>query len=149
MTQTPPPKKTDSLGRNRLEKSRYSQSGGLSKKKFIVYRCKKCFRSWNVASKSHRYDAKCRQCGTRNTILMTLPKTYYKGRSRVTQFEYYPDAETASFMARKRNQLWMQKRIKHQYRDSSFVKASMFNKLSGSIDSNGHHHPLTKEMSDS
>ena len=78
---------------------------------------------------------------------MTLPKTYYKGRKRVTQFEYYPDAETAEFVARKRNSQWMERKVKLQYRNSSFVKASQYNKLTGSIDTNGFHHPQTKEMS--
>lgn len=147
MTQTPDPKKTDSLGRNRLSSERYSQHGGTVRPKHIVWRCKVCSRHWNVTSKSYRYDSKCRQCGTRNSILLTLPKTYVKSRERVTQFQYFPDAETAEFVARKKNLVWMENRIKNQYRDSSFVKASMFNKLQGSIDSRGHHHPQTKEMS--
>lgn len=77
---------------------------------------------------------------------MTLPKTYYKSRPRVTHFEYFPDAETAEFVARKRNLVWMENRIKLQYRESGFVKASNFNIIQGSIDEKGHHHPKTKEM---
>jgi len=77
---------------------------------------------------------------------MTLPKSYFKSRPRVTYFEYYPDAETAQFVARKRNQVWMENRIKIQYRESGFVKASNFNIIQGSIDEKGHHHPKDKEM---
>lgn len=142
----PNPKKIDSLGRNRLAPERYSQSGGSNRPKHIVWSCKTCSRHWNVTSKSYRYDAKCRTCGTRNTILLTLPGSYYPGRARVTQFQYYPDAQTAAFIARKKNLVWMENRIKKQYRDSSFVRANNFNKIQGSIDSNGHHHPKTKEM---
>jgi len=140
----PEPKKIDSLGRDRLPSERYSQGGGTNKPKHIVWRCKGCSRHWNLTSKSYRYDSKCRQCGIRNTILLTLPKTYVKSRKRVTQFEFFPDAETAEFVARKKNIVWMENRIKKQYRDSSFIKASMFNKLQGSIDSRGHHHPKNK-----
>lgn len=146
MTSTPDAKKTDSLGRKRLPKERYSQDGGRSGKKYIVWRCKVCSRAWNVTSKSHRYDSFCRQCGTRNTILMTRPTSYYQARPRVTHFSYYPDAETAAFAARKYNSSWMQRKVKLQYRESGFVKASNFDKLQGSIDSGGHHHPKTKEM---
>lgn len=146
MCPKPDPKKTDSLGRKRLSPEKYSQSGGWRQPRHIVWTCKVCSRAWNVASKSSRYDAKCRQCGTRNTILMTRPSSYYKSRPRVTHFSYYPDAETAAFEARKYNQRWMQRKVKLQYRESGFVKASNFNKLQGSIDSNGHHHPKTKEM---
>jgi len=146
MSQPPTPKKTDSLGRNRLPSERYSQHGGPLRPKHIVWTCKVCSKAWNIKSKSIRYDAKCRFCETRNTIYLTLPKTYYKGRTRVTQFSYFPDAETAAFEAKRRNLQWMQRKVSAQYRESGFVKATLFNQLQGSIDEHGHHHPKTKEM---
>jgi len=146
MTSTPPPKKYDSLGRNRLPSEDYSQHGGTLRPKHIVWTCKTCSKHWNISSKSLRYDSKCRFCETRNTIYLTQQKTFYKGRTRITQFSYFPDASMAAFEAKRRNLLWMQRRVLAQYRESGFVKATMFNKLQGSIDSHGHHHPKTKEM---
>jgi len=78
---------------------------------------------------------------------LTLPKTYVKSRRRVTQFEFFPDAETAAFVARKKNLVWMENKVKPQYRSGEFHRASIHNKLQGSIDNQGHHHPKTKEMS--
>lgn len=140
----PEPQNIDSLGRDRLPSERYSQAGGSNKPKHIVWRCKVCRRHWNVTSKSYRYDSKCRQCGTRNSILLTLPKTYVKSRRRVTEFEFFPDAETAQFVARKKNLVWMENKVKPQYRSGEFHRASMHNKLQGSVDSRGHVHPKNK-----
>ena len=128
MTDKPEPKKYDSLGRKRLNPEDYSQSGGWRRPRHIVWTCKVCSRAWNVSSRSSRYDSKCRQCGTRNSILLTTPKTYYKGRERVTRFQYYSTAEDAEFAARKRNQSWMRKRTKKGYGTDTFVKASELNK---------------------
>ena len=127
MTTRPDPKKTDSLGRNRLPSERYSQSGGNCQAKHIVWTCKKCSRAWNVTSRSYRYDSKCRQCGTRNSILMTRPQSFYPGRKRVTKFQYFPSAEDAAWNAKKRNVNWMKRRTKKGYGKVSFVKASWLN----------------------
>ena len=149
MKGNPDPAKYDSLGRKRKPSQDYSQSGGWkSKPKCFVYQCKACKRRWPVASRSSRYDGKCRTCGVRNTILLTLPKTYYRARKRITQFWYYPTMEEAKFHAIKYNKTWMQKRIKPQYRSGEFHTASMHNKLQGSVDSRGHVHPKTKEISE-
>lgn len=128
MSQPPDPKKYDSLGRKRLNPEEYSQSGGWRRARHIVWTCKVCSRAWNVSSKSGRYDAKCRQCGTRNTILLTRPETFYKGRKRVTKFRYYSTAEDAAFHARIRNEQWMRRRTKRGYGTDTFVKASKINK---------------------
>tara|TARA_R110001583_G_scaffold192142_1_gene358353 strand:+ start:1674 stop:2126 length:453 start_codon:yes stop_codon:yes gene_type:complete len=150
MTTKPTPKKIDSLGRKRREKEAYAQHGGWKKSpKHFVYQCKSCDRRWPVASRSSRYDAKCRTCGVRNTILLTLPKTYYRGRERVTRFSYYPSAEEAKYHAIKWNKVWMENKVKSQYRSGEFHRASIHNKLTGSIDNMGHVHPKTKEMSES
>ncbi len=127
MPQQPDPKKTDSLGRNRLPSERYSQHGGSVRPKHIVWTCKVCSRAWNVTSKSYRYDSKCRQCGTRNTILLTLPKSYIKSRKRITKFSFYPTAEMAQFIAQKRNQNWMRRKTKSGFGTSTFVKGSELN----------------------
>tara|TARA_Y100000015_G_scaffold40367_1_gene45186 strand:- start:77 stop:511 length:435 start_codon:yes stop_codon:yes gene_type:complete len=139
--------KYDSLGRKRLAPERYSQAGGWkSKAKHIVWICKHCSRAWNVSSRSSRYDSKCRQCGTRNSILLTTPQTYYQARQRVTKFSEYSHPEDAQFAARKHNHHWMKRRLP-KYDSGSFEKASLLNKPQGSIDEKGHHHPKTKEMS--
>lgn len=124
----PNPKKVDSLGRKRLNPSDYSQSGGWRQPRHIVWTCKQCSRAWNVSSKSSRYDSKCRQCGTRNSILLTTPTSYYKGRERVTQFRYFSTPEDAEFYANKQNVNWMRRRTKLGYGTKTFVKASELNK---------------------
>jgi len=146
MDNTPTPKKYDSLGRNRLPSEDYSQHGGILSPRFIVWTCKMCSKAWNISSKSLRYDSFCRFCETRNTIYLTQPKTFYKGRTRTTKFQYFPDAQSAAFQAAKMNHGWMQRKVGYQYRESGFVKANMHNKLQGSIDENGHHNPKNKEM---
>jgi len=118
----------DSLGRKRLNPEKYSQSGGWRQPRHIVWTCKVCSRAWNVSSKSSRYDSKCRQCGTRNSILLTQPGSFYPGRKRVTKFRYYSTAEDAEFAARKRNQSWMRRRTKKNYGTDTFVKASDLHK---------------------
>lgn len=128
MSTQPDPKKTDSLGRNRLPPERYSQSGGSCGAKHIVWTCKVCSRAWNVTSRSYRYDSKCRQCGTRNSILMTRPQSFYPGRKRVTKFSYFPTAEDASWNARLRNEQWMRRRTKKGYGTNTFVTAGELNK---------------------
>jgi hypothetical protein len=128
MSHTPDPEKYDSLGRKRKAPEDYSQSGGWRTPRHIVWTCKVCSRAWNVSSKSSRYDAKCRQCGTRNTILLTTPKTFYKGRKRVTHFRYYSTPEDAAFHARIRNEQWMRRRTKKGYGTDTFVQASKLNK---------------------
>ena len=109
MSHTPEPKKTDSLGRKRLEPEQYSQSGGWRKPRHIVWTCKVCSRAWNVSSKSSRYDSKCRQCGTRNSILLST-------------------ASDAEWNAKVRNEQWMRRRTKRGYGTNTFVKASELNK---------------------
>lgn len=128
MSHQPEPKDYDSLGRKRLSPEKYSQSGGWRRPRHIVWICKVCSRAWNVSSRSSRYDSKCRQCGTRNSILLTTPVSYYPGRKRVTQFRYYSTAEDAEFAARKRNQSWMARRTKKGFGTDTFVKASELNK---------------------
>ncbi len=127
MSSQPDPKKYDSLGRKRLDPQDYSQSGGWRKARHIVWTCKVCSRAWNVSSRSSRYDSKCRQCGTRNSILLTTPQTFYKGRKRVTKFRYYSTAEDAEWAARKRNVEWMRRKTKKGYGTITFVKASRLN----------------------
>ncbi len=121
-------KKTDSLGRKRLPNEDYSQQGGWRQPKHIVWTCKVCSRAWNVTSRSDRYDSKCRQCGTRNSILLRRPNSFYPGRKRVTKFRYYPSAEEAEFVARRRNEQWMRRRTKKGYGTDTFVKAKDLNK---------------------
>lgn len=128
MSNPPEPKKTDSLGRKRLSPERYSQSGGWRQPRHIVWTCKVCSRAWNVSSKSSRYDSKCRQCGTRNSILLTRPGSFYPGRKRVTQFRFFSTAEDAAWNAKVRNEQWMRKRTRRGYGTDSFVKASELNK---------------------
>ena len=127
MSSQPDSKKYDSLGRKRLDPQDYSQSGGWRKARHIVWTCKVCSRAWNVSSRSSRYDSKCRQCGTRNSILLTTPQTFYKGRKRVTKFRYYSTAEDAEWAARKRNVEWMRRKTKKGYGTITFVKASRLN----------------------
>lgn len=123
----PNPKKTDSLGRKRLNPEAYSQSGGWRQPRHIVWTCKVCSRAWNVSSRSSRYDSKCRQCGTRNSILLTTPQTFYPGRERVTKFTYFSTAEDAEFAARKKNLNWMARKTKKGFGTDTFVKASELN----------------------
>jgi hypothetical protein len=124
MSEQPDPKKHDSLGRKRLDPMDYSQSGGWRQARHIVWVCKVCSRAWNVSSKSGRYDSKCRQCGTRNTISLTNPQTFYKGRERVTKFSYYSTPEDAAYAANRHNVNWIRRRTKRGYGTSTFVKAS-------------------------
>lgn len=128
MRGNPDPKKYDSLGRKRLDPQDYSQSGGWRQPRHIVWVCKSCSRAWNVSSKSSRYDSKCRQCGTRNTILLTTPQTYYKGRERVTRFRYFSTPEDAEYHANLHNVNWMRRRTKKGYGTDTFVRASELNK---------------------
>jgi hypothetical protein len=128
MSHTPDPKKYDSLGRKRLAPEAYSQHGGWRHEQHIVWTCKVCSRAWNVTSKSERYDSKCRQCGTRNSILLRRPNSYYIGRKRVTKFRFFPTAEDAQFNARLRNEQWMRRRTKRGYGTDTFVKASDLHK---------------------
>ena len=128
MSHPPDPKKYDSLGRKRLNPEEYSQSGGWRRARHIVWTCKVCSRAWNVSSKSSRYDSKCRQCGTRNSILLTRPQSFYKGRKRVTKFRYFSTASDAEWNAKVRNEQWMRRRTKRGYGTNTFVKASELNK---------------------
>ncbi len=128
MSHTPDPKKYDPLGRKRLAPEAYAQHGGWRHEQHIVWTCKVCSRAWNVTSKSERYDSKCRQCGTRNSILLRRPNSFYPGRKRVTKFRYYPSAEEAEFVARRRNEQWMRRRTKKGYGTDTFVKAKDLNK---------------------
>jgi len=128
MRGNPNPKKTDSLGRKRLEPEQYAQHGGWLPPKHIVWRCKVCSRAWNVSSKSDRYDSKCRQCGTRNSILLRRPNSFYKGRKRVTWFRLFSSSEDAQFYAQKINFNWMRRKTKKGYGTKTFVKASEINK---------------------
>ena len=146
MARKPDPKKVDSLGRKRLSAEKYSQAGGWRKARHIVWRCKRCKRAWNVSSKSSRYDAKCRQCGVRNTILLTTPSSFYRGRKRVTTFSYFSTPEDAEFEARRINVNWMKNKLPKNERNTSFVKATFIGNPEGTIDSKGHHYPKTKEM---
>jgi len=143
----PNPKKVDSLGRKRLAPGAYSQEGGSYYTRHIVWRCKQCSRAWNVTTKSKRYDSKCRQCGTRNSISLVRKKTYSNTRDRITKFEQFTLAEDAAFEARRLNARWMHLRTPLFEAQSGFSRASLFNKPQGSIDNQGHHHPKTKEMS--
>jgi hypothetical protein len=136
MCPKPDPKKTDSLGRKRLSPEKYSQSGGWRQPRHIVWTCKVCSRAWNVASKSSRYDAKCRQCGTRNTILLTRPGSFYPGRKRITQFLMFSTPGDALFYAQSRNEQWMRRRTKKGFGTNTFVKASELNKKRSSADDN-------------
>jgi len=149
MTNTPNPKKIDSLGRIRLPKEEYSQGGGRLSPRYFVWTCKQCSKAWNVRSCSPRYDAKCRGCGTRNSIMFTSGKgVYYQGRERVTKFDYYPNSQEASHAAISHNMKWMKRRIAKCFQDELFTTANLLNKPRGSIDREGHAHPLTKEMSE-
>ena len=143
----PNPKKIDSLGRKRLAPEAYSQDGGAYYTRHIVWRCKRCSRAWNATTKSKRYDSKCRQCGTRNSISLVRKKTYSNTRDRITKFEQFTLAEDAAFEARRLNARWMHLRTPLFEGQSGFTRATLFNKPQGSIDDQGHHHPKTKEMS--
>ena len=122
------PSTTDSLGRNRLPSKRYSQSGGRLRPRHIVWTCKVCSRCWNVTSKAYRYDSKCRQCNTRNSILFTGSKgSWNPTRKRVTQFEFFPSAEEAEYSCIVRNRNWMKKKFKKAYRHAGFVTATHHN----------------------
>ena len=127
MSHKPDPKKTDSLGRKRLAPEKYSQSGGWKQPQHIVWTCKVCSRAWNVSSRSDRLDTKCRQCGTRNTILLRRPDSFYSGRKRVTKFRFFPTPGDAEWNARKRNVEWMRRRTKKGYGTITFVPASKLN----------------------
>jgi len=143
----PTPKKTDSLGRKRLNPEAYSQSGGNYYLRHIVWTCKVCSRAWNVTTKSSRYDSKCRQCGTRNSISLVRRRTLSNTRGRVTFFEEFSHAEDAEIRARILNLAWMKRRTPKYLAQEGFVKASEHMKKRGSIDEKGHHHPKTREMS--
>lgn len=137
----------DKLGRNRLPSERYSQHGGRLSPRFFVWTCKVCSKAWNARSCSARYDAKCRHCETRNSILFSTGKgTHYRTRERVTRFEYYPNELEARFVAKKKNLGWMKRRVNPAVRADGFTTATMHNKIQGSIDIHGHTHPKTKEM---
>jgi len=134
MSSPPTPKKTDSLGRKRLSPEKYSQSGGWREPRFIVWTCKVCSRAWNVASKSERLDTKCRQCGTRNTILLRRPGSFYLGRKRITKFTMFSTPGDALFYAQSRNEQWMRRRTKKGFGTNTFVKASELNQKRSSAD---------------
>jgi len=147
MSSKPPPKKVDSLGRKRLASKAYAQHGGDYYTRHIVWRCKVCSRAWNATTKSKRYDSKCRQCGTRNSISLVRKRTLSNTRNRITKFEQFTLAEDAAFEARRLNARWMMLRTPKFESPGGFSRASLFNKPQGSIDYQGHHHPKTKEMS--
>jgi len=144
----PNPKKTDSLGRKRLAPEAYSQAGGDYYTRHIVWRCKNCSRAWNLTTRSSRYDSKCRQCGTRNSISLVRRRTLANTRGRVTKFEEYSNPEDAEIYARILNLAWMKARTPKYLAQQGFVKANLHKKPTGSIDAQGHHHPKTREMSE-
>lgn len=135
--------KRDSLGRERRPDWAYSQHGGRSSPKFICWTCKVCSRVWPATSRSDRYDTKCRQCGTRNTIKFTGETgSWIQGRERVTRFLYYPTIQMATRYAIFSNKQWMARRRKMQYNHQGFSTANMLDKTQGSVDANGLHHPV-------
>jgi len=99
-----------------------------------------------LTTRSKRYDSKCRQCGTRNSISLVRRKTLANTRGRITKFEEFSLPEDAEIRARILNLAWMRARTPKYLAQEGFVKANLHKKPRGSIDSQGHHHPKTKEM---